>query len=291
MKIVFNFLRLIVARFTLYIYLFTLIAAGAMVFRFLSVYELVAGLIILSESSALSSVVSFAQWIIAVDNIRYTFLIIFAAPIPLALIMSLLFSGAIGSFASGMEANCDYPAKKGISFWRGYKKRFAHIFTLFYAALLIALLMIFVWIVAAIPLAIIKELEGRGALRAAVSNVTLAVTALAVYIGALFLRVYTFSFIPALYSRSRKALVSAFSFAGRNFFRAAKYIVITDVIMIFFASLYDYFDNHIYALLIFCMITTTMVFFLLYTIFYLFAGDGYGYDEIEENDEKNFVTL
>jgi len=276
-----KFFSLTVIRSVLFIYLFALVTACAYIVNIVPIAEIVSGAISLSESSALSSVVSFAQWLMAENNIGYTFLFIFAAPVPFAIIGSLLFAGPLGAFASGMELNGDFPAMVGMGLRYGYGKRLRHVFILFYTSFVVLLALLFVWIIAAIPLAVIKELESRGALQTAVYYATLVVTLLAFYLSLLFLRIYSLSFLPAFYSGTRKAVRSAFSFAGRCFFRTAKFFVAADVTLVLFIVIYTYIDKPAYFFLLNCLLIAAIIFFLVYVLFDVYAAEGYGYAELE----------
>ena len=279
-----KFFRLAAVRSALFLYLFALITGGALISHIVPIVGIVSGAIALSELNALSSVVSFAQWLIADNNIRYTFLFIIAAPAPVAILGASLFAGALGSFASGMETGCGFPAKTGMGIRNGYRKRFRHVLTLFYATSIVSLALIFTWIIAAIPLAVIRELESRGALQTVFYYITLAVTLLAFYLGSLFLRVYSLSFLPALYSGARKPVASAFSFASRGFFRVAGRYIIADIALASLISLYAYFGKPVYFLLLNCLVTTAFVFYLLYITFNTYADEGYGFDESDRDD-------
>ena len=291
MSFISGFIRLVLSRLGLFIYLLALIVAGALFLYIFPVTEIVSGVIALAESSALSSVVSFAQWIVAEDTVKYTVAFMLAAPLPLALLFSVLFAGALGSFAAGMERVREFPAKTDIRFSSGYKKRFLTVFILAAIVLAITFLLTLVWIIATIPLAIINALAERGALSEAVYNTALAVTALIAYVSLLFIRVYPASFLPALYSGSHRPCVAALSFAGRNFFKVARYFIITDVILVFLFSLYSFFGGALLVLMINCLVTAAMLFFLLYAAFDLYAADGYGYDEIDgETGYPAYIT-
>ena len=141
--------------------------------------------------------------------------------------------------------------------------------------------MLLVWVIGAIPLAIINELRGRGAIQASVYNVTLTLTMLVAYIGLLFIRIFPMAMIPAMYSGSQRPAPAAFSFAGRNFFKLAKFFLITDAIQFFMSSLYNSIGKSLIILFINSILTTTIIFFLFYVIFDTYAADGYGYDELD----------
>ncbi|MCL2058678.1 MAG: hypothetical protein FWH01_06415 [Oscillospiraceae bacterium] len=278
MRSIYRFIKVLHVKSALYLYIFIIITAGALALHLFPVVEMVAGLIELADSNALTGVVSFAQWILADDVARYTFMLIIAVPAPLALVCTLLFAGTFGSFASGMETCCGYPAKAGIGLLGGYKKMFVQIFMLFFAVFVLLLLIIFVWIVSAVPLAVINELESRGLIQTAILNASLVLTILVVYLGLLYLRVYAMSFVPALYSNARKPLSSALAFAGRSFFRVAKYFFAADVVLVLIVSLYNYLDKAIYMLLANCLISSSLIFMLFYVMFNTYAAEGYGYD-------------
>ena len=285
LKLTGRFFRLLVSRSALFLFLFSLITAGALALHIFPIEEIILGLIALADSNALSSVVSFAQWIIADDIIKYTFIFIFAAPAPLALICSFLFTGAFGSFAKGMEKHCDFPANSRTGFWGGYHSRFMHVTALFFIELIILLLFVFVWTISAIPLAIINELVNRGTLQSFIFNALLAVTLLAAYAGMLFLRIYPMSFIPALFSGAHKPITSAFSFASRYFFRVARCFLIADAVLLLQSALYNYFNKAIHMLVVNCFISSIMIFFLFFIMFETYAEGGYGYDEYDEYNE------
>jgi len=277
-------IKIITVRLPLFAYIFALILICALFFYFFPIAEMAMGVILIAETSALSSVVSFAQWLIADNTIVFTILSILAAPLPLAILGSLLFCGAFGSFASGMDKVSGFPVMAGMGFFGGYRKRFMHVFTLIYISLALLLLMAFVWIVAAIPLAIIRELELRSTLQSTVFNVTLAVTALVAYISLMFLRVYPVSMIPAMFSGSFRPLKDAVSFAGRGFFRVTRYFIVSDIVLVFLFSLYGFLNGPHYLLIINCLISAILVFFLLYSFFDAYARDGYGFDERDVTD-------
>ena len=281
LSIINKFVKLLIYRSILFLYLFILITAGALAFYIFPITEILSGLIALTDSNVLSSVVSFAQWLIADGVIQYTFMLILAAPAPIALVCSLLFAGAFGSFAKGMEKIRRFPAKPGMSFLSGYHNRFMQVFALFFIVLVLGLLMIFVWIISAIPLAVINELVSRGAMQQSVFYALLAVTALSIYAGMLFLRIYSMAFIPALYSKAHRPLGSAFSFAGRHFFRVAKYFLLTDIVLALQFAMYNYSDKSVFILLINCIISTALIFLLFLIIFDTYAAEGYGYDELD----------
>jgi hypothetical protein len=281
-----KFLRLLLKKPALFIYLLLLISAGALSLTFFPIVDLVAGLIRLSDQNALAGVVSFAQWILAGDTIKYTIALLFAAPLPISAVLSLLLSGAFGSFAAGMESACGFPAKAGASFPRGLQKRFFHVFLLFYATLTVLLLLTLVWVIAAIPLAVIGELTDRGVFTRAVLNVSVAITALVMYGGSLFLRVYFISFVPSLFSGSHRPVRAAFSFAGHNFFRVARHSVVADIVFIFFVSLYSYLGKAAYMLIVNGFVASFLIFYSLYAAFALYAADGYGFDEYDEYAES-----
>ena len=268
----------------LYVYLCALVCAGALTMYIFPVDEILSGLLSLVGLSAFSGVVSFAQWILAEDMIKYAFAFIFAAPVPLAALGSLLFAGALGSFAARAQRATDFPAAAGTGFLRGYQKRTAGVFILSYATLALVFLLAFVWVVAAIPLAIIYELSARGAAPAIVYYLTLAVTALVVYVGLLFLRTYPISFLPSLYSDSHKPVITAFSFAGHNFFRLALKFFVTDVIFACAIVFYYFLDKSFPLLVINCVVASALVFFLLFAAFDEYAADGYGFFEPDNQD-------
>ena len=276
-----RFLKFILYRLGLYIYLLALVAAGALTLYILPAAEILSGLTALTETTALASVVSIAQWILSDAIFKYAVLFIVTAPFPLSFLFSLLFSGAFGSFASGMEAAADFPAKPGIGFWSGYKLLFTRVLLTAFVSFVAALSMCLVWTITAVPLAIIKALEVRGALKPLVFNVTLAVTALAAYAGLLFLRAFPMAVIPSLYSRSDAPLRDAFSFAGHYFFRVSKYFIISDIIMFFLITLYVFFNNPIYLLIFNCVIFSALVFFLLFVMFDTFSSGRYGLENTD----------
>jgi hypothetical protein len=260
-------------------YLFLLISAGAFLFYVFPVPEIFSGLMSLADSSALTSVVSFAQWILSGGIFKYTVLFIVMAPFPLSLLFSLLFAGAFGSFASGMEEAGGFPAKPGVGFFSGYGMLFMRVLPLFIVTFAVILSTALIWVIAAVPLAVIKALEERGAFSAVVFNVTLAVTALAAYAGLLFIRICPMAVITALYSGSYRPIRDSLSFLGHNFFKAAKYFLISDVVIFFLVSLYSFFNNSLYVLLINCFVISVLIFFLIFVIFDTYAAGGYGYDE------------
>ena len=183
-----------------------------------------------------------------------------------------------------MELTAGFPAKEGMGFWRGYSKRFTRVFTLFYITFVVLFLTVFIWTVASIPLAIINELSLRGSIRAAVYYAALAVTALVAYSWTLFIRVYLMSFIPSFYSGSSRPLADSFSFSGRYFFGAAKFFVVADVLLFFFISLYSFMERALVMLVLNCAVTASLVFFLFFILYDMFAANGYGYDEYDDSD-------
>jgi hypothetical protein len=213
--------------------------------------------------------------------IVYTFLFILAAPLPLAVIGALPVTGAIGSFAAGMGRVCGFPAKPGVGCMGGFAKRYARVLLLLYITFLCMLLMAFVWLIAAIPLAVINELAGRGILPQTVFYAALGVTALVFYAGLMFLRVFPVSFLPALCSGSYRPARAALSFAGRNFFCVAKFFLVADAILalVIFIALNS--SNSLYALILNCLLSSALVFFFFYSVFDAYAADGYGFDEID----------
>ena len=281
-----KFIKIFVSRSGLFLYLFALITASSLAFQILPITDIISGLIVLADTNALSGIVSFAQWVIADGVLQYTIMIIFAVPVPLAIILSLLFAGAFGSFAKGMDRSCGFPAKANMGFWGGYRSRSIQVFLLFYAIIALILLFAFVWIISAIPLAVINELVSRGALQPGIFYALLSVTLMAVYIGLMFLRIYSMSFVPALFSGSRKPVFSAFSFASHSFFHISKYYIATDVLFILLSILYNYFEQSIYMLLFNCAITALLIFILFYMIFRVYAAKGYGYDELDGFDGR-----
>ena len=279
-----RFIRLIQYKIRLILYLFFLtITCVSLLTIIVPAGDIVRGMIALADTNALSGVVSFAQWILAPEMLANTFIFIFTAPVPVALAYSLLLAGALGSFASGMEYACGFPAKAGMSIKTGYRTRFFPVMVLIYATLVIMLLAAVVWVIASAPLAVINELAGRGALSRVIYNATLAVTVFVIYIGSLFLRAVPLSFVPALYSGSRRPFAAALSFAGRNFFAVAKHMLVTDVLFIFILSLYNYFNKSAFVMTLGCMAAAILIFYLLFAAFDAYAADGYGFDEQDTN--------
>ena len=268
-----KYLALTATRFALLIYLFALIFSCALVFRILPVVEIISGLITLTKSSVLTGIVSFAQLIFADNNIKYALLFIVVAPVPLAFACSIFFTGPLGAFASGIGRVCGFPVKNGMGFWHAARKRFWQVFLLFFSLFLLLFALVFVWAVATIPLAVISELAGRGVLSNAVFYAAIAVTALVIYLGYMFLRVYIFSFIPVLFSDSNRAFRSSLSFSSRNFFSAARYFLISDVALIFLVSVNSYLDSPTYFLAICSFVSAALILLFLYAMFNLYAAD------------------
>lgn len=266
----------------MFIYILLLTLCFSLSARFIPVSGALSGLAEITEQSALSNAVSFAQWLVAAENIAYTFGFILSAPVILACVCTLLFSGVFGSFAGVMEITAGFPAKEGAGFWGGYKKRFMAVFILFYIFFVVIFVLTLVWIIAAVPLAVIKELESRGAIQSAAYNVSLAVTLLVAYVGLHFLRIYQTSLIAALYSGSKKPVRAAFSFSGRNFFNVAKLFLATDIIIFFMLTLYGFLNGPVLLLAINCFIFTVVLYYLFFSVFDDYAADGYGYDEIDD---------
>jgi len=283
-----RFLKLIFTRAALFIYLFVLVVAAALFLYYIPIADILAGLMALAESSVLTSIVSFAQWVTAGVNLRYTALFIVAAPLPFAIISSLLFSGALGSFASGMETALGFPAKYGMDFFSGFRRRFIHFLLLVYITVLIGLLLIFIWVVAAVPLAIIRELEIREMIRDVVLYATLAATALFAYICIIFLRVYSASFMPALYSGAYRPVAASFSFAGRNFFRVSRNYLLSDILLALHLALYYATGGNLYILIYISFVFTLLTFFGVFAVFDAFAADGYGFEEQDDEQQVGY---
>ena len=311
MKLSKGFFKLVRVRLAIFLYLFALITAGAMLFMFIPVANIVTGLLNITGSNALAGIVSLAQWISDKGTIKYTLFFIAAAPFPLAIAATLLFAGALGSFAAGMQKcvgfpatrgadfpatrgadtpstrgsdtpskrGADFPVTHGAGFIFGYRKRLPQVFFLFYTAFLFALLLIFIWIIAATPLAIIGELVNQHLLQTIVYVVTLAVTVSIGYLGLLFIRVYPMSFAPAFFSSTQRPVRSALSFAGRNFFRISKFFLAADVIQVIIITICGYYSNKLSIIVLGCLASALIVYFLHYVVFNAYAADGYGYDD------------
>ncbi|MDR3120669.1 MAG: hypothetical protein LBU58_04975, partial [Clostridiales bacterium] len=266
----------------LFLYMLVLVTALLLFFRFFPVSDIVMGLFSLSETSALSGLVAFAQWVSAPDMRLYTFLFIFAGALPLAMALALLFAGALGLFAGGMEFTAGFPARPGMGFLSGYRRCFMQLVALFYAAITGLLLMLLVWTIAVTPLAVIDELAGRGALSPVMRNFSIAVTALIVYVGFLFLRIFPLSCVPGLYSGAARPVRSAFSFAGRHFFGVARYFLLADVVMVCFAALYGLSRQNLILFFVNCAVAAATMLFLFFALFDSFAAKGYGFDGLDE---------
>ncbi|MDR1060740.1 MAG: hypothetical protein LBL83_05940, partial [Clostridiales bacterium] len=283
-----KFLVLLKRRPFVALYALAFVTALGLLFRFIPVVDMALGLASLSGASALDGVVSFARWIASPDIIGIALAAMLGASLFAAMIMALLFAGALGSFAKGMEAAAGFPAGERAGFWCGYQKRFTHIVALFFSAMAIFLLMAFVWLVSSIPLAIVNEMAVRGALGPAVYNFIIAFTVFVVYSGSLFLRLYFMACFPALFSRSKRPIRRAFSYAGRNFFSLARYFVVLDVAQIFLGSIYGFFGRNIALFSLNCVFAAASALFLLFAVFYRYArhsAEGAGGAEHAEEAE------
>ena len=267
MRLIGGFFKLLINKPALFLYLFILVTAGALFQYIIPAGDILSGLFELAGASAHASVITVAQWITADDMLPYALMFAAAAPLPLAMLCSLLFSGAMGSFAAGMGRARGFPAPADMGVSGGYRSRFFHMFLLFYAALLALFLFAFVWAIAAVPLAIVMELKGRGAIRAAASNAAAAVTALVAYIGFLFLRIYPLSFLPAFYSDAPKPVKAALSMAGKKFFHIAKCFFVSDAVFASAMVLYSISGKPEILLFVNCLICALLVFFLVYAVF------------------------
>jgi hypothetical protein len=288
--IVRGLLRVIRRKPAVFLYILILTTALLLLGRLIPLGGMLSGLTTLADASFPDSVVAFAQWITVPDMLFYTVAALFAAALLLSMILSLFFSGALGAFADGMRRTDGFRAKSGMGFWGGYK-RFMNLATLLFVFLFAFLLLLFVWTVAATPLAIINRAVEVGALKNSVRNVTIAFTAFAAYFGLLFLRVYFFAFLPALYGRTGRPIRSALSYASGRFFRLAKFFFITDVVLIFLTSLYRFTGGALGVLFLNGLLMALSLLFLLFIVFRCDpengadAAAGSGKNEAEDEDE------
>ena len=277
---------------------FALVFAVLMLDRLVSLTDIVSGLIKLSDTSLLDSVVALAQLITAPGTIWLVILGILLASLLIAMLSSLFFSGVFGAFATGMQYAGDFPADPETGFFGGYKKRFMQSIALYFVGISALLFLLFVWVVSTIPLAIITRAVDIGVLSPILLYCVIAATVFVVYLGFMLLRIYFFSCLAAFYSDSVKPVRDGVVNAGRNFFALARYIFVADIIQILGTIVYGLIKQNLLYFIAYGVITASLTLFILIICFYAFetfypaqdGDDGEGdEDEDSTGDEDDAV--
>jgi len=269
-----RFFEFVKQRPFLFSYSLILTLAGAMFFRFVPVFGMVSGVVELSGTGYLGSLVALAEFVSAPDTRAATVMVLIATAFAIALLCALLFSGAIGSFARGMEQVGGFPAMQGMGFWGGYLRRFGPFLILFFVSFSAMLMLAFVWLVAVAPLAVVNEMAGQGALSPAVRNTVLVVTAFTVYVGFLLVRVFFLSLIPALCSDERHQILAGFAHGARHFFTMARFFWVADMFQILLFVVYNISGKSTALFYANSIVASFSVPFLVFVPFHYFALGG-----------------
>ena len=266
------------------IYILVLNTALLLLERFISVSDIVLGFTSLANVGLLDSIVSFTQMITGPAMLPYTVLFLLLSSLLIAMLMALLFSGAIGSMARAMKLVDEFPASRKMGFLEGYKSRFVNMLCLFFVGILCFEVLLLIWFVAAIPLAIINKAVEFGALNKVILNSTIVATVFIIYCGSLFVRINFMACIPSFYARTKKKVREGLGYAGESFFGIARYFLIFDVVRIFEMSLNSLFQKNIPMFVIDCLFSTVSILFLMFIIFFFYPIDT-DEDESDEDEE------
>ena len=225
------------------IYTFALTTAVVLLNRYVSVMDYVAGLAQLAGTSLLDSVVSLAQFALSpgVRLIALAWTGVAAAAIALAL--ALAFAGALGALARGAADAAGFPARPGMGAGAGYAQRFAPLAATLFVELVALALMVFFWLVAAIPLAVVNKAAEFGVIGRIVLWLIAALTLFVVYAGLLAWRALAIGLLPPLYADGGTPRKRRLSFCGARFFALARRFVASDILLVFFISLHEFFGK------------------------------------------------
>ena len=267
--------------------------------------ETLSGIVNITNSDYMGLLISASQLITDVSVLAPVMAAMLALAVLLSLCGALLFTGLLGSVADGVRLCGEFQAVGLSGFTDGYKKKFFSVLILFAVTILSFEFLILVWIISAVPLAVIGKAAEIGVLDRVAYMATLIVTMSIVYFGAMFLRIYSFSCIPAIYSNYKKSIKSGFKCAGRFFKDFLGYFLFVDVIQLIMLLLYGVADNNTVIFVARCAITAFSMMFLLFVFFYYFnrgyesGKSGYNeetigyydatgdYDDADEDDEAD----
>ena len=238
-----DFLRFARRKPLVLVYSFVLTAAVLFLYRFVSFMDYLSGLALLGGSSPLDSIVSVAQLAVSPGVRLYALAGACIAAAVSALVFALAFTGALGAMARGAADVAGFPCKPGMGAGAGYKHRYAPLAATLFFELLALILIAFLWLVAAIPLAVVNKAAEYGVLSHAALWLLAAITAFVLYAGLLAWRALAIALIPPIFSDRGLARRRALRFCGARFFSLVRRFVVADIMLAFFVSLHRFFGN------------------------------------------------
>jgi len=279
-----EFIKFVMIKPFIFIYILSLTIAVLFLERYNPLTELLSGLVSVTNTDPAALLISVTQFLSDRTVVIQTMTIMVMAAVLASLAGAVMFSGFLGSFADGAKRCVEFPAAEKTGFLGGYKKFFPML-ALFAASVLLFELLMIVWLISAVPLAIVSKAVEIGVLGWYVLPLAFAITVIVVYCGAVFLRVYSLSFIPAFYSSYDKPVRTGFRMAGKCFWRFLRIYFLVDFISLLLIVADYAAQNNIIVFYVRCASSAVIIVYTLFIAFHSFRG----VDDVEGDENKGEV--
>ena len=279
MKPISKTIKLLITKPFAFIYVLTLTTLVFLFDRYNPLAEMLSGLIKITGADYIELLVSATQYLVDKSVILPMLAVMTVLAVLLALVCAILFAGFLGSLARGTRICASFPAPENMGFWEGYKKRFLSLILLFAVSILSFELLLLVWVISAVPLAVVSRAVEIGVLSDTAMISTAAITLLVVYLGSVLLRVHSLACITTLYSQSKKPIRAGVRYANEKFWVFLRYFFLVDVALIFLLLLDNATQKSVVVLAVRCIVSSIMIFFILIAFFCRFS--------IRSDDDRN----
>ena len=258
---------------------------------------MVSGLLNITSTDPAVLVVSVTQFLSDTSVLVSVLVGIAISAVVFSVLGSLLFSGFLGSVAEGVDRNVGFPGSAPLGFIAGYRK-FMSLSALIAVTVLCLGALLLVWAFSAVPLAVVGRAVELGAINVAALFAASGITLLVVYIGSVFLRVYSLSCLPVIYSGVHNPVRSGFRLAGRNFWEFLSTLFVTDMLVISLLAADVLAGGNIAVFAVRCAFTAAAAAYVPFVVFRRFGSgdsdggyyddDGYGYNDFADSDGGDY---